>query len=85
MRTFPRERFALDDPWHIERFALAVLERVSDAHLLASGTECEPALEAQPMRARVARAVRPAIAAIELSYQREPAMLGCVEVTPRAR
>ena len=57
------------------------LERVSDAHLLASSTEREPALEVQPMRARVARAIRPSIAAIELSDQREPAMLGCVEVT----
>jgi len=33
------------------------------------------------MRARVARAIRPAIAAIEFCDQREPAMLGGVEVT----
>ena len=33
------------------------------------------------MRARVTRAIGPAIAAIELGDQREPAMLGGIEMT----
>ena len=51
-----------------------------DPHLLARRAECDPTLQVQPMRAGVAGAIRPALAAIELGNQDEPAMLGGIQV-----
>ena len=51
-----------------------------DPHLLARRPERDAALEVQPVRAGAARAIRPALAPIELGDQREPAMLSGIEV-----
>jgi hypothetical protein len=52
---------------------------MGDAYLFASGTEGDSALEVQPMRARVTRAIRPAITAIELGDEQEPAVIGGIQ------
>ena len=50
------------------------------AHLLARRADIEAALPVEPVRAGLREAVRPAVAAVELGDQAQPAVVGRVEV-----
>ena len=56
-------------------------QRMRHAHLLAGRAQVQAALEVQPVRAGGQLAVRPAVAPIELGDQREPAIIGGIQVS----
>ena len=57
------------------------LDSPGHAHLLARRPEIEPAFPAEPVRTRLRGAIGPAVAAVELGDEDQPAVIGGVEVT----
>jgi hypothetical protein len=66
---------------HGPRDLRQALERTGDPNLFSSCTQVEAALPAEPVGAGLGEAVRPAVAAIELRNQQQPAVIGRVQVT----
>ncbi len=60
-----------------------ILERTGDPHFLSRRAHRDSTLPVQPMRTRLCRTVRPAIAPIEFGDENQPAMVRRVDVASR--
>ena len=70
---------------HCSRNSRQLLQRMRDAHLLASRANSDPAFPIQPMRARLRRAVRPTLSSIEFGDEHQETMIGRIQMAGELR